>query len=118
MVRTASSHSSRPLTRREFLLRAGAGFGGLALAALASDANPQAGGARTPHFAARAKNVIWCFMDGGPSHIDLFDPKPALRRLHGQPLPASFPRPMTAMGVTAHAPLMASRRTFRRRGQS
>jgi hypothetical protein len=114
-------HFIRPQSRRDFLRRAGAGFGSLALAALGAQAdapvrNPLA--PRRPHFPPRAKSVIWIFCDGGPSHIDLFDPKPELHRLHGQPLPASFPRPQTAMGVTANNPLMASRRTFRRHGQS
>lgn len=57
-------------------------------------------------------------MDGGPSHIDLFDPKPALEKLSGQPLPASFKRPVTSMGVTAGAPLLASTRRFAQHGQS
>jgi len=115
---------SRPLSRRELLCRAGGGFGALALASLqarasapaAQSGNPLA--PRAPQFAPKVKSVIWCFLDGGPSHIDLFDPKPALQRLHGQPLPASFPRPQTAMGVTAGSPLMASRRRFARHGQS
>ena len=51
----------------------------------AQPANPLA--PRPPHFKARAKSVIWCFLDGGPSHIDLFDPKPELKKLAGQPLP-------------------------------
>ncbi len=122
------SHIARPTSRREFLLRAGAGFGGLALAALlARDAagneasrcaadNPLA--PRAPHFPARARSVIFCFMDGGPSHIDLLDPKPLLRKLAGKPLPSSFPRPMTAMGSTAHTPLLASTRTFKQHGRS
>src|SRR5262249_8746519 len=67
---------------------------------------------------ARARSVIWCFLDGGPSHLDLFDPKPALLKLQGKPLPPSIKRPNTAMGVTAHTPLMASRRKFRRHGRS
>jgi hypothetical protein len=74
--------------------------------------------ARPPHFAARAKSVIWCFLDGGPSHLDLFDPKPELTRLDGQPLPDSFDRPVTAMGRTAYTPLLGSRRAFRRHGES
>ncbi|HQU45085.1 MAG TPA: DUF1501 domain-containing protein [Pirellulales bacterium] len=78
--------------------------------------NPLA--ARPPHFAARAQSVIWCFLDGGPSHIDLFDPKPELTRLDGQPLPGSFTRPVTAMGRTADTPLLASRRQFSRHGES
>jgi hypothetical protein len=67
---------------------------------------------------AKANSVIWCFMDGGPSHLDLFDPKPMLSKLAGKPLPASFKRPITAMGKTAHTPLMASHRKFRRYGKS
>jgi hypothetical protein len=62
--------------------------------------------------------VIWCFLDGGPSHIDLFDPKPELTKLAGQPLPSSFKRPVTAMGRTAYTPLLASKRYFKRHGQS
>ncbi len=62
--------------------------------------------------------MIWCFLDGGPSHIDLFDPKPELTRLDGQPLPGSFTRPVTAMGRTADTPLLASRRQFSRHGES
>ena len=115
-------------SRREFLNRAGAGFGSLALAALlagdragasdnaAKSINPIA--AKPPHFASRAKSVIWCFLDGGPSHIDLFDPKPALNKLAGKPLPDSFERPITAMGKTAYTPLLASQRKFAQHGQS
>ncbi len=117
---------ARPGSRREFLQCAGAGFGGLALAALlARDAgsaprcaatNPLA--PRPPHFPTRARSVIFCFMDGGPSHLDLFDPKPQLKKLAGKPLPSSFARPMTAMGSTANTPLLASTRAFKRHGQS
>ena len=89
-----------PLNRREFLTRTGNGFGLLALAHLlpgqaqAGDrelhgaANPLA--ARPPMFAVKAKRCIFLFMTGGPSQIDLFDPKPLLNRLDGQPLPPSF----------------------------
>ncbi|HWB09939.1 MAG TPA: DUF1501 domain-containing protein [Pirellulales bacterium] len=120
------AHRVVPRSRREFLLKAGGGFGALALASLTAKnvlareasavADPLA--ARPPHFATRAKSVIWCFLDGGPSHIDLFDPKPELSRLDGQPLPDSFGRPVTAMGRTAYTPLLASRRQFRQHGQS
>ncbi|MFO0876033.1 MAG: DUF1501 domain-containing protein [Gemmataceae bacterium] len=116
-----------PTSRRDFLARAGNGLGLLALAALLEDeargaapptapASPLA--ARPGHHPATAKSVIWLFMDGGPSHIDLFDPKPALTKLNGQPLPGSFRRPVTAMGRTAHTPLLASKRKFQRHGQS
>jgi len=81
-------------SRREMLRRAGFGFGAWALldlltrdglvAAEPAD-NPLA--AKPPHFAAPAKRVIFLFMQGGPSHIDTFDPKPLLNKLHGQPLP-------------------------------
>ncbi len=119
-------HHERPTSRRDFLARAGGGFGLLALAALTEDAHAAAPPAtssnllavRRPHFEPTAKNVIWVFLDGGPSHLDLFDPKPTLTKLHGQPLPGSFTRPVTAMGRTAHTPLLASKRKFARHGQS
>lgn len=72
----------RPLSRRDALRSLGAGFGGLALAdPLRGDA---AGSATPPHFAPRAKSVIFLFMSGGPSHIDLFDPKPEIAKRAGQ----------------------------------
>src|SRR4051794_31692875 len=94
-------HYQSAHSRREFLARAGGGFGSLALASFlsrdaaagASAAKPM-GTVRLPHFAPTAKSVIWCFLDGGPSHIDLFDPKPTLNRLGGKPLPGSFVRPV------------------------
>ncbi|HEX4130992.1 MAG TPA: DUF1501 domain-containing protein [Pirellulales bacterium] len=103
-----------PQTRRDFLRRAGGGFGALALAAMGDTSRGEA----TAHFAPRAKSVIWCFIDGGPSHLDLFDPKPALNKLAGAPLPESFLRPVTAMGVTADTPLLASSRKFKQHGSS
>lgn len=82
-----------PATRREFLHRSGVGMGMLGLAGVLSDAdaampnhpNPMA--PRAPHFAPKAKRVIHLFMNGGPSQVDTFDPKPALDKYHGQPLP-------------------------------
>ena len=62
--------------------------------------------ARRGHFEPRAKSVIFLFMEGGPSHLDLFDPKPLLNELAGQPLPASFGKVITAMGES-DAPLLA-----------
>ena len=106
-------HHEQPANRRDFLRRSGAGLGMLALAALEEDAR-----AAAPPVASTAKSVIWLFMDGGPSHVDTFDPKPALTKLDGKPLPASFPRPVTAMGKTAHTPLLASKRMFRQHGKS
>jgi hypothetical protein len=112
-------------SRRDFLSRAGGGLGAIALASLLNanaavadrpqTADPLA--PRAPHFAPRAKRVIWCFMDGGPSHLDLFDPKPELAKFAGQPLPPSFKRPVTSMGVTSGTPLMASTHKFAQHGQ-
>jgi hypothetical protein len=61
--------------------------------------------------------VIFLFMEGGPSHLDLLDPKPELQRLAGQPLPPSYGRPITAMGVSGNA-LLPSKRTFKKHGES
>src|SRR5215468_1925275 len=84
----------RFLTRRDFLTRCGIGFGMLGLANLLG---PQTFGAEVPansplapkaaHFPAKAKRVIHIFANGGPSHVDTFDPKPELAKLHGKPLP-------------------------------
>lgn len=84
----------RSFPRREALRRMGAGFGGLALAALLAEDAAAAGplAVRAPHFPPKAKRVIMLFMFGGPSHIDTFDPKPLLRRDHGKPLPFAKPR--------------------------
>src|SRR5262245_59711090 len=104
-------HREAPHSRRDFLARPGGGRGLLALASLLQDEaaagplDPQAA-----HNKATARSVIWCFLDGGPSHIDLFDPKPELQKLHGQPLPGSFKRPVTAMGRTAYTPLLGTKR--------
>jgi hypothetical protein len=112
-----------PASRREFLRRAGCGFGAVALAALtgerafASDTLPAAPARRLPDHVARAKNVIFLFMEGGPSHLDTFDYKPLLNQLAGQPLPASFKTPITAMGE-ARAPLLECKRAWKQRGQS
>ena len=72
---------------------------------------------RRPHHPRRAKSVIWLFMEGGPSHLDLVDPKPLLARLAGKPLPASFQEPITAMGEKG-APLLAAPRIWKRCGAS
>src|SRR5262249_24726191 len=81
---------NRSLTRREMLLRCANGFGAVALAALLAD---EARGAvdrgklrslGAPHFAARARSVIFLYMDGGPSQVDTFDHKPLLARHHGK----------------------------------
>ncbi len=80
-----------------------------------ASSNPQS--EKEPHFAPRAKRVIWLFMHGGPSHVDLFDPKPDLVRYAGQPVPKSFGPVMTRRDV-AKNPLMAPIKKFRPRGRS
>jgi hypothetical protein len=83
-----------PLSRREMLAASASGFGMLALAGLLADdaqGDPLANRVRLPqpHFTPRAKNVIFCFMDGGVSHVDSFDPKPKLDELDGKPFTES-----------------------------
>ena len=113
-----------PQSRREFLQNSGGGFGGVVLSALTgqrllgSELRPKNLVAeKIPHHLGRAKNVIFLFMEGGPSHLDLFDPKPLLNKLAGSPLPESFARPVTAMGE-AGSPLLESRRTWKPHGES
>ena len=96
-------------TRREFLLRAGGGFGAIALAGLMAEGSRASAAPQSrPQFRARAKSVIFLFMEGGPSHLDTFDPKPLLNELAGQKLPDSFGRFITAMGEE-DSPLLACR---------
>ena len=100
---------SPTLSRRE-LLRVGAlGACGLSLSQLLAVEKSSVD-------SAKADACIVIYLNGGPSHIDMFDPKPELARLAGKPLPDSFPRPLTAMGVTAGTPLLASKRTFKQHG--
>ncbi len=108
-----------PATRRQFLARAGGGLGVLALADLLqtpADAvadEPRGGTAyppRPPHFAPKANAVIWLFMEGAPSAVDLFDPKPELDRSHGK-------RVAIAVFNGNPGPLMKSPFAFRRYGR-
>ncbi len=111
------------LSRRSLLRRTAVGFGSLALASLFAEqsnaesaqnapANPLA--PRLPHFAARAKRVIFLFMKGGPSHLDTFDPKPLLTRDDGKPLP--FAKPRVQFAATSN--LLKSPWEFQQYGQS
>lgn len=113
---------SQPQTRREMLSRCAGGFGALALAALSADrAYGALGGAareatqvRPPHYKPRAKNVIFLYMDGGPSQVDTFDPKPRLEREHGQPIKMKVP--LTQFNNVGN--VLQSPWKFRPRGQS
>ncbi len=96
-------------------MRSCGGLGALAFSSMLQGADPLA--AKQPDHTPTAKSVIWLFMEGGPSHIDIFDPKPELEKLAGQPMPASFGKVITAMG-TASNTLMPSSRTWKQYGQS
>jgi uncharacterized protein (DUF1501 family) len=94
------------LTRREFFSRTATGIGSLALASLLGrsmtmSAAPAAGMLQRPHFAPKAKRVIYLFMHGGPSQLDLFDHKPGLRTLHGRELPESLRSTQRLTGMTS-----------------
>ena len=106
-------------SRREFLQTAGCGLGALALSALTGESLMHGGtpSAKIPHRIGRAKNIIWLFMEGGPSHIDMFDPKPLVNELAGKRLPESFIPPVTAMGE-ANSPILASKRKWKQHGKS
>src|SRR5947209_2519678 len=107
------------LTRRDLLHRCGMGFGLLGLAGVmesagllfAAPVNPLA--PRPSHFPGRAKRVVHLFMNGGPSHVDTFDPKPMLDRYHGRPLPRTNLRTERKTGAAMRSPY-----AFRRYGQS
>ena len=122
-MRDPFNEAHLPLSRRELLCRSGLGFGALALQHLLSLSNAQPLKAaelstesqraavgvnpllpRLPHFAAKAKRVIHIFANGGPSHVDTFDPKPALARYAGQPLPGETPRTERKTGALFPSP--------------
>src|SRR5262249_25069091 len=112
-------------TRRDFFNRCAGGIGTAALAHLlsaegrtaetAAGANPLY--PKAPHFAPKAKNVIFLFMEGAPSQLDLFDPKPGLLKWHGQPLPESMTKDLRLAFIKPTAKVMASPRVFQKHGQ-
>src|SRR5437879_1498829 len=115
-------------SRRDFLLKAGGGFGALALSYLLNgEGLLQAAGPtgavehplvpKAPQIKARAQSVIFLFMEGGPSHLETFDPKPELTRRHGQKLPAGFGTVITPMGTGGNT-LLASKRSFKKYGKA
>src|SRR5688572_33176560 len=115
------------VTRRQFFSRCGLGLGSIALASLMSGrrlfanetlSNPMA--PRRSHFAPRAKNIIYLFMAGGPSQLELFDYKPKLLDLNGQPIPQSFieGKRFAFMGSSHGTNLLGTRRAFKQHGQN
>lgn len=116
-----SPHIRPAVTRRDVLWRAAHGFGAVALASLldksasaAQRVNPLA--PKPPHFAPKAKSVIFLYMVGGPSQIDTFDPKPALEKYNGQLLPASYGTVVSEF-TKGDTPLLRSPWTFKKYGQ-
>jgi hypothetical protein len=116
-----SGHIRYTRNRREFLTDAFCGFGSIAFASMlaqeqakAAKVNPLS--AKQPHFAPKAKSVIFLFMAGGPSHIETFDPKPLLNELHGQKRPAEFGEAKYQF-VGAEAKLLGTKRTFKKYGK-
>ena len=116
----------RASTRREFFGQAGLSIGALGLASLLSRDSSAAPGARAKnplsplvsHLAPKAKNVIYLFMAGGPSQLELFDEKPALANLHGEPPPEIFIKGKRFAFLTGKESLLGPRQTFARYGQS
>jgi hypothetical protein len=117
-------HILRAITRRHFFRQSGFGIGGLALSSLLDDgAFAQTGqgspAARRPHFAPKAKHVIYLFMAGAPTQLDLFDNKPALRQHDGEEIPAEFiPKGERFAFIKGTPRLLASPFTFKKHGQS
>lgn len=111
-------------TRRQFLTTAAGGIGGLALTALlgrdgvaAPSVNPLA--PRPNHTTPKAKACIFIFMEGGPSQMDLFDPKPMLNKLNGQPLPDSLTKDMRFAFIQKEtATVLGSKQEFKKYGES
>src|SRR5260370_41664801 len=117
----------RGQTRRHFFKECGLGVGKIALASLLADgavraqqsprlADPLA--PKRPHFPAKVKSVIYLFMAGGPSQLELFDYKPRLSQLDGQPIPESYlrDRRFAFMSSFTTPPLLGARRPFPRPG--
>jgi hypothetical protein len=109
------------LSRRDFLNRVGMGLGGMALANLVSADAFGDVDASAPHFAPKAKRVIYLFQSGGPSQLDLFDYKPLLNEMNGQELPDSVRQGQRLTGMTAYQaslPMAGAQFEFKQHGQS
>jgi hypothetical protein len=107
-------------SRRDFLRYSSCGFGAMALSALCQGATSAAAGPlapKPPHFQPRAKRVIFLFMAGGPSHMDMFDYKPRLAREDGNKFPMSMGRLANAPGMGASV-VMGPVSTFSRQGKA
>ena len=107
------------ISRREALLRSGTGFGSLALASLMANESKAEVEKTDPlapkksHYPSKAKHVVHLFMNGGPSQVDTFDPKPMLDKYHGKPLPETNLRTERKTGAAMRSPFK-----FKKHGQS
>jgi len=117
-------HELLSQTRRNFLTSSACGLGAAGLASLLSDDGLLAADTDNPlapkstHFQPRAKSCIFIFMAGAPSHLDLFDPKPKLNQLHGQPMPDEQLKDVRFAFIKKDSVrLMGSKRKFRRYGE-
>ena len=99
-----------PMNRRQMLSTCSTGFGMLALQGLSGQNQLFA----KPHFTPKAKNVIFCYMSGGVSHVDTFDPKPKLQEFAGQPMPVKVERTQ----FNNNGNIFPSPFEFKRHGQS
>ena len=119
-----SNEFRRIQTRRDFLHHCVGGLGTIALADLLAaegrTAAPRSDALvpKAPHFAPKAKNVIFLFQEGAPSQMDLFDPKPALQKWHGKPLSPELTKDLQLAFIKKNASVLASERTFEKCGQS
>lgn len=108
-------------SRRRFFQSTAAGLGTIALSQLlAAEVKNEPGNPlapKPPHFPAKAKNVIFLFMEGAPSQMDLFDPKPELQRWHGKPLPPSMTKDLKLAFIKPTAAVLGSPRVFAKHGQ-
>src|ERR671929_15251 len=106
-------------TRRHFFQSAGFGIGSIALASLTNQKLfAQAVASRAPHFAPKAKSIIFLFMAGGPSQLDLFDSKPALNKFDGQPCPEDLIKGERFAFIKGVPKLLGSPHQFTRHGRS
>ncbi len=120
-MRITADHALRDVTRRHFFSRCSLGLGSIALSSLMG-----APATRSPlmpkktHFAARAKNVIYLFMAGGPSQLEMFEHKPQLNKLNGKPIPESYTKGkrFAFMDSSHRSDLLGSKIGFKQRGQS
>src|SRR4051812_49770154 len=118
-------HPLHQTTRRHFFEQCGVGVGKIALASLLANEMARAGDAlanpltpKAPHFTPKAKRVIYLFMAGAPSQLDLFDYKPALQKFDGKPVPAEVVKDQRYAFIQRDAALLAPRFKFARYGQS